>query len=112
MRESYGEGLATHTDPESCGGVRKGISEALTGECAGRVSSHEIMDKSLRCRCGRKRQKATPAALLSQDAVGPRAVVDPVHAQKLIAQELGDPMVDRYGGTQVRAVNPIGVRRR
>ena len=37
MQESYGEGLAAHTGPESCAAVR----EALTGERAGRVFSRE-----------------------------------------------------------------------
>ena len=37
MKESYGEGLAAHTGPESCAAVR----EALTGGCAGRVMSRE-----------------------------------------------------------------------
>ena len=41
MKESYGEGLATHTDPESCGAAREGGVEALTGERAGRVFSRE-----------------------------------------------------------------------
>ena len=41
MKESYGEGLATHTDPESCGAVCKGSVEALTGARAGRVFSRE-----------------------------------------------------------------------
>ena len=41
MKESYGEGLATHTDPESCGAAREGRLEALTGARAGRVSSRE-----------------------------------------------------------------------
>jgi hypothetical protein len=39
MKESYGEGLATHTGPESCGAAREGGDEALTGERAGRVFS-------------------------------------------------------------------------
>jgi len=41
MKVSYGEGVATHTGPESCGVVRKGSVEALTGVRAGRVSSRE-----------------------------------------------------------------------
>ena len=41
MKESYGEGLATHTGPESCGAARKGGVEALTGVRAGRVWSRE-----------------------------------------------------------------------
>jgi hypothetical protein len=42
MEVSYGEGLATHTGPESCAVDREVGGEALTGECAGRVSSREI----------------------------------------------------------------------
>ena len=41
MKESYGEGLASHTDPESCAGACKGEREALTGARAGRVLSRE-----------------------------------------------------------------------
>jgi hypothetical protein len=37
MKESYGEGLATHAGPESCAASR----EALTGARAGRVFSRE-----------------------------------------------------------------------
>ena len=37
MKELYGEGLATHTDPESCAGSREGTGEALTGAHAGRA---------------------------------------------------------------------------
>ena len=39
MKESYGEGLATHTGPESCGAAREGGVEALTRERMGRVFS-------------------------------------------------------------------------
>src|SRR3990170_3759748 len=41
MKESHGEGVATHTGPESCVSARKGGGEALTGERAGRVFSRE-----------------------------------------------------------------------
>src|SRR6266487_891739 len=41
MQESYGEGIATHTGPESCGAAREGGVEALTGVRAGRVLSRE-----------------------------------------------------------------------
>jgi hypothetical protein len=39
MQESYSEGLAIHTGPESCGHFREGMPEALTGVHAGRVLS-------------------------------------------------------------------------
>ena len=32
MRVPYSEGLTTHTDPESCVYIRKGMGEALTGD--------------------------------------------------------------------------------
>ena len=41
MKESYGEGVATHTGPKSCGIVREDEVEASIGERAGRVSSRE-----------------------------------------------------------------------
>ena len=42
MQESYGEGVANHTGPESCGVTREGGVEALTGGSAGQVLSREI----------------------------------------------------------------------
>lgn len=44
MKEPYGEGVATHSGPESCVWHRKATDEALTGARAGRVSS---LEKSL-----------------------------------------------------------------
>ena len=46
MKESYVEGSAAHSGPESCVVARKGGGEALTGVRTGQVSSHER--KSLR----------------------------------------------------------------
>ena len=42
MEKSYGEGLATHTGPESCAAAREDGGEALTGESAGWATSREI----------------------------------------------------------------------
>jgi hypothetical protein len=41
MEVSHGEGIASHTGPESCEAAREGGVEALTGERAGRVFSRE-----------------------------------------------------------------------
>jgi hypothetical protein len=46
MKEPYGEGVATHTGPELCGGGSNAMAEALTGVRAGRVLSREILLKS------------------------------------------------------------------
>jgi hypothetical protein len=43
MKESYGEGLASRTGPESCVDSRKAEHEALTGAHAGGVLSREIL---------------------------------------------------------------------
>jgi len=42
MKELYGEGLASHTDPESCASSRKAGREALTGAHADGVLSREM----------------------------------------------------------------------
>jgi RNA-directed DNA polymerase len=42
MKESYGKDPASHPDPESCVGDRKGADEALTGAHVGQPSSCEI----------------------------------------------------------------------
>src|SRR5574342_1304133 len=47
MKEPYGEGVATHTGPESCAGDRKGVGEALTGEHAGQPSGSEITSSGM-----------------------------------------------------------------
>jgi hypothetical protein len=41
MKKSHECEVATHNGPESCGAVREGGVEALTGERAGRVYSRE-----------------------------------------------------------------------
>ena len=43
MKESYGEDLASHTDPESWALAREGGCEALTGACTGGLLSREII---------------------------------------------------------------------
>ena len=42
MKEPYGEGVASHTDLESCAASREAGREALTGAHAGRVLSREM----------------------------------------------------------------------
>jgi len=50
MKESYGEGVATHTGPESCAVGRKALGEALTGVHAGQPLSSEISRSACRPR--------------------------------------------------------------
>jgi RNA-directed DNA polymerase len=48
MKESYGEGVASHTDPKSCGGGSNATAEALIGARAGGVLSREIPSSGCR----------------------------------------------------------------
>src|SRR5215472_16476442 len=41
MKEPDAEGVATHGGPESCGGAREGVGEALTGDVQARLLSRE-----------------------------------------------------------------------
>ncbi len=41
MQVRYGEGVATHTGPEPCGGVREDVGEASAGEHTGQPSGRE-----------------------------------------------------------------------
>ena len=111
MEEPYGEAVAPRTGPEPwrCGG------NAVTQASAGGVRAGYSAAKH--SRPGRRGDsptpKTSPAASLSRDAVGPRAVVDPMHVRRLSARELGGPAVGREeDGLAVRAVNLKGVRRR
>ena len=111
MRESYGKAVAPRTGPEPWRRVRKDALQALVGVRVGWLMSREITNPERRGPS--PKPKATPAASLSLDASGFRAVEDPMHARRLSAQELGGPTFGRGGdGVVVRAVNPTGARRR
>jgi hypothetical protein len=62
MRESYSEGLASHTGPESCAGVREVVGEALTGATRAGLWSSES-GNSGGGRRGRRRNATTDAPL-------------------------------------------------
>ncbi len=98
MKESYREGVANHSDPESCVTHRKVRREALTGAQAGWVLSFESNDRERR-RCQVKR-KATRAASPTRDAGRLPGVGDPRHAGKLDT------------GNQEVPVLPAAVRKR
>ena len=60
MQELYIEGVATHDDPESCVGVRKGVGEALTGAHVGRAiepRNHGVRGADAVYGCGRQHRQ-------------------------------------------------------
>jgi RNA-directed DNA polymerase len=111
MKESYGEGVATHTGPESCVGVREGVGEALTGVRAGQPLSREI-----RCFRGahavRFVEGNTEGAVKARRPSTPRGL-RPCACTEALYTGSGRSH-DRPGedGCPVRAVNPTGERRR
>ena len=91
MKEPRGEGVATHTGPESCGDTSNGVAEALTGVRTGQVWSHEIHFSSRCRRCGTRR-KATLPESIAREAGRPCGVEDLEHVRKHTTREPGDPM--------------------
>jgi hypothetical protein len=58
----YGEGVASHIVPESCGGTREGVIEALTGAGVGQPLSGEskLLGADAVPVAGRRRNRAMP----------------------------------------------------
>ena len=107
MKESYGEGVATHTDPESCGAVRKERVEALTGERAGRVLSR--VRKRLRgADAVQEGGRQQPSRRYRETPRSPARSIDPVHARTHHAWEPGGPRSARGNGTAGRVGKPKG----
>lgn len=89
MRVLYGEGLASHAGPESCGVIRKGVRRSVDRGSAGWVLSREITRPG--CRRRPAVRKATPTSSPLREDAGPCAVRDPVHAPKPFTREPGGP---------------------
>jgi hypothetical protein len=69
------EGLADHSDPESCTGIREGVGEALTGERAGQPLSCERLQSRVPTRF--ETWKAARTGALSRASGRPGVVEDP-----------------------------------
>jgi len=94
MQEPYGEGLASHTDPESCAASREAGREALTGAHVGGVLSREMT-------CNQD----ADAVYSAEGNTGGGAIAsthwtceveDPRHAWNLHAREPGGPARARH----------------
>ena len=87
MQVSCSEGVANHTGPESCVGVREDAGEALTGERIGQPSSREnliVPDADVFRITEGNMESATTRALVQSGVV-----LDPEHVRKLFAREPG-----------------------
>ena len=92
MKESYGKGVASHSDPESCVASREAAIEALTGAHAGRVLSCEIIATGVPTSFSMA-EGNTDGCVTASTRKTPRSLRrDPRHAWKLHAREPGDPV--------------------
>ena len=111
MKESYGEGVATHTGPESCVGVREGVGEALTGVRAGQSLSREIRvlrgAHAVQKAEGNMESAAKARRPSTSRGLRPCACTETHHTGSGRSHDW--PGED---GCPVRAVNPTGERRR
>ena len=97
MRVSYGEGLANHTDLESCVTMHREVRhEALTEAQAGQPLSRENSFTSGRRRFELERKAIRCGCANASAHVVPRGQ-RPWHVCTLLAQELGDLWVDPLG---------------
>jgi hypothetical protein len=89
VRVRYGEGLAIHTDPESCAGIREDAGEALTGVRIGGVSSgvSYVVRGADAVVVGRRQQAKVRHR---KDLHHPASSLDPQHVRTPLAREPGD----------------------
>ena len=112
MRVPYSEGLATHTDPESCVYIRKGMGEALTGDVRAGLLSRERIFRLLGADAvhisGRQHRPRRYREMWSGPAWSETS-------STYASSSRGNREIPRLvsgDGAEVRAVNPKGVRQR
>jgi hypothetical protein len=116
MKVPYGEGVASHTGPESCVLAREGGIEALTGVRAGwAIEPRKAHIREAEAVLISRRQH--PAARKREGGTGSRGVEDPMHARKHLTRrdnpsvrKPGDPRLGPCCVAQVRVMNPQGER--
>ena len=89
VKVRYGEGVAIHTDPESCAVAHEGIGEALTGARVGGVSSgvsNIVRSADAVAACRRQQAGVRHREDLGRSA----SSLDPQHARTSLVREPGD----------------------
>ena len=91
MKVRHGEGVAIHTDPESCGARREARVEALTGECIGQPLSRESLLRG--ADAVETAEGNTEGGVTASRPTTPRGL-RPRHVRTLLAREPGDLVAD------------------
>jgi hypothetical protein len=104
------EGLAIHTDPESCAGIREGAGEALTGARIGGVSSgvsNIVRGADAVVACRRQQVEVRHR----EDRSHPASSLDPQHVRTSLVREPGD-LRSALGSRAQSRVGKVGGRSR
>lgn len=112
MKESYGEGPASHTGPELCAGVREGAGEALAGARTGGVLSREIQAKIGAPTQSKHAEGNTAWTGIARSMAGPARSKTSCTPGNSPHRNWETPGPALGVGAKVRAVNPMGARRR
>ena len=111
MKVPYSEGVAIHTGPESCGVVRKGKAEALTGGCVGQVLSPERLVLQYADDVNNYGRQHSPWRYRKRWTDPARSETLGMHGS-LSHGNREIPRLTPENGAGVRVENPKGVRRR
>ena len=112
MKESYGEGVASHTGPEPCAGAREGMGEASAGARAGRVLSRESNVQIGAPTPSRRPEGNTARAANARHEAGPARSETSRTFGNSSRRNWETPGPALVKGAKVRAVNPLRERRR
>ena len=112
MEVPYGEGLASHTGPESCVCARKGIGEALTGEVRAGQLSRERYCKLWGADAVHKSGRQYWSYRYREMWLDPAWSKTPGTYRSSLCGNREIPRLASGDGTEVRAVNPKGARQR
>ena len=96
MKVSNNKGVANHIGPESCAVGSNPYSEALTGERAGWVLSHETRIENRAPTRSNTREGHTARAI-ARARSRLCGVRDPEHARKHFERESGEPVTAQQG---------------
>ena len=99
VKVHYDEGVAIHIDPESCGAVREGVREALTGARAGQPLSGENFLRGADAL--EEAEGNTAGCVIASTWPAPRRL-RPWHVRTSSAREPGDLSFDRSAELPVR----------
>jgi hypothetical protein len=117
MKVSCDEGVASHVGPESCGDDREVVTEALTGEGAGRVLSLEnfmlrsadVVPTDGRQQRRSRQRKGPSHSAWSETPCTHRSISQGRRSLPFGSREIPG---SAWASAPVRAVNPQGERRR